>query len=136
MLLIPLTLDCFDDLVGHVPDLVYWKGLEVVLFEEVKRAQSKQFKRNAHMAVVVKPVEHTHTTAVPEEKQSKNFLLMISIFLYYNHCRHRIWLETRVLLMCTVSYSELICRRQLKAFLHYLCQETASKCVVLCLKTN
>lgn len=66
-----LTLDCFDYLVGHVPDLVNWKGLEAVLFEEVKRAQSEQFKRDAHMAVVVKPVKHTHTTAVPEEGNSQ-----------------------------------------------------------------
>lgn len=53
-------------------DLVNRKGLEVVLFEEVESAQSKQFKHNAHMAVVVKPVKHTHTTAVRREKQSEN----------------------------------------------------------------
>lgn len=75
-----LTLDCFDDLVGHVPDLVNWKWLEVVLFEEVKSAQSKQFKHDAHMAVVVKPVKHTHTTAEGrEKKQSENSMLIISI---------------------------------------------------------
>lgn len=65
-----LTSDCFDDLVSHMPDLVDWKGLEVVFFEKVKRAQSKEFKRNAHMAMVVKPVKHTHTTAVAEERNN------------------------------------------------------------------
>lgn len=81
-----LTLDCFDNMVGHVPELVDWKGLEVVLFEKVERAQAEQFKRDAHVAVVVKPVKHTHTTAIRRngKQRSETFTLMISICPYSN----------------------------------------------------
>lgn len=90
-----LTLDCFDDLVSHVPDLLEWKGLEAVLFEEVKRAQSKQLKHNAHMAMVVKPVKHMHKTAVTEKRKSKNVLSYLFVCIIIT-C-HDIWLETGVL---------------------------------------
>lgn len=82
MMLKLLTLDCFDDLVGHVPDLVDWKGLEIVLFEEIERAQSKKFKRNAHMAMVVKPVKHTHKTAVTEERNRKKTSCLLHPSVY------------------------------------------------------
>lgn len=96
-----LTLDCSDDLVGHVPDLVDRKGLEVVFFEEVERAQSKQFKHNAHVPVVVKPVKHTHTTAVTEKRNSA---LMISI----RYAALPLSEGKRECSQAAVSYSELI----------------------------
>lgn len=58
---IGLTADSVADLVGHVSDLVNWIRQEVVCFQEVKSAERQQLKRDAHMTVVVKPVQHLHT---------------------------------------------------------------------------
>ena len=56
-----LTADSVADLVGHVSDLVHGIRQEVVCFQEVKGAEREQLERDAHVAVVVKPVQHLHT---------------------------------------------------------------------------
>lgn len=61
MIHIGLTADSVADLVGHVPDLVNGIRQEVVCLQEVKGAERQQLKRDAHVAVVVKPVQHLHT---------------------------------------------------------------------------
>lgn len=66
---IGLTADSVADLLGHVSDLVNWIRQEVVWFQEVKCAERQQLKGDAHMAVVVKPVEHLHAVTDEEEKQ-------------------------------------------------------------------
>lgn len=58
-----LTADGVADLLGHVSDLVHGVRQEVVGFQEVKRAERQQLERDAHVAVVVKPVQHLHTVA-------------------------------------------------------------------------
>lgn len=58
---IGLTADSVADLEGHVSDLVNGIRQEVVFFQEVKGAERQQLKRDAHVAVVVKPIEHLHT---------------------------------------------------------------------------
>lgn len=58
---IELTADSVADLLGHVSDLVNGIRQEVVCFQEVKGAERQQLKRDAHVAVVVKPVQHLHT---------------------------------------------------------------------------
>lgn len=58
-----LTADSVADLLGHVSNLVKWIRKEVVCLQEVKGAEREQLKRDAHVAVVVKPVEHLHTVA-------------------------------------------------------------------------
>lgn len=58
-----LTADGVADLLGHVSDLVHGIRQEVVCFQEVKRAERQQLERDAHVAVVVKPVQHLHTVA-------------------------------------------------------------------------
>lgn len=64
-----LTSHSADDLVRHVPDVFDWKRLEVVLLEEIIGAQTKQFKRDAYMAMVVKPVQHVYTSPKAGEKE-------------------------------------------------------------------
>lgn len=61
-----LTADGVEDLMGHVSDLLNGIRQEVVCFQEVKRAERQQLKGDAHMAVVVEPVQHLHT--VPDGK--------------------------------------------------------------------
>lgn len=56
-----LTADGVADLVGHVSDLVNGIRQEVVCFQEVKGAERQQLKSDAHVAVVVKPIQHLHT---------------------------------------------------------------------------
>lgn len=58
---IELTADSVADLVGHVSDLVNGIRQVVVCFHEVKGAERQQLKRDANVAVVVKPVQHLHT---------------------------------------------------------------------------
>lgn len=58
-----LTADSVADLLGHVSDLVHGIRQEVVRFQEVKRAERQQLERDAHVAVVVKPVQHLHAVA-------------------------------------------------------------------------
>lgn len=58
---IGLTADSAADLVGHVSDLVNRIRQEVVCFQEVKGAERQQLEGDAHVAVVVKPVQHLHT---------------------------------------------------------------------------
>lgn len=65
---VELTADSVADLVGHVSDLVHGIRQEAVCFHEVEGAESEQLERDAHVAVVVKPVQHLHT--VTEETRS------------------------------------------------------------------
>lgn len=58
---IGLTADSVADLLGHVSDLVNGIRQEVVCFQEVKGADGQQLKRDAHVTVVAKPVQHLHT---------------------------------------------------------------------------
>lgn len=51
-----LTSHSLDDLVRHVPDLFDWKGLKVILLEEIVGAEAEQLKGDTDVAVVVKPV--------------------------------------------------------------------------------
>lgn len=64
---IGLTADSVADLVGHVSDLVKWIRQEVVCLQEVKGAERQQLEWDAHVSVVVEPVEHLH--AVTDRKQ-------------------------------------------------------------------
>ncbi len=57
-----LTSHSSDDLVRHMPDVFYGKGLEVVFLEEIIGAEAKQLKGNTDVAMVVKPVQHLHTS--------------------------------------------------------------------------
>lgn len=61
MVHVGLTADSVADLVGHVSDLVHGIRQEAVRFHEVEGAESEQLERDAHVAVVVKPVQHLHT---------------------------------------------------------------------------
>lgn len=63
-----LTADSLADLVGHVSDLGKWIRQEVVCLQEVKGAERKQLERDAHVSVVVEPVEHLH--AVTDRRQA------------------------------------------------------------------
>lgn len=58
-----LTADGVADLLGHVSDLVHGIRQEVVCLQEVKRAERQQLERDAHVAIVVKPVQHLHVVA-------------------------------------------------------------------------
>lgn len=58
-----LTADRVADLVGHVSDLVNGIRQEVVCFQEVEGAERQQLKADAHVAAVVKPVQHLHAVA-------------------------------------------------------------------------
>lgn len=74
-----LTSHCFDDLVGHVPDVLYGERLEVVFLEEIVGAEAKQLKGNTYVTVVVKPVQHVHTSTKGEEGRGRckvSFLLV------------------------------------------------------------
>lgn len=63
-----LTADSAADLVGHVSDVVNGIRHEVVCFQKVKGAERQQLKGDAHVAIVVKPVEHLHTVTDGREK--------------------------------------------------------------------
>ena len=56
-----LTSDGPDDAVGHVLDVLDGERLEVVLLEEVVGAEAQQLEGDAHVSVVVEPVQHAHT---------------------------------------------------------------------------
>lgn len=64
-----LTVDSEADLVSHVSDLVKGIRQEVVCFQEVKGAERQQLKRDANVAVTVKPVQHLYTQAKKEEEE-------------------------------------------------------------------
>lgn len=64
-----LTSHGSNDLVRHVPDVIYRERLEVVLFEEIVGAEAKQLEGNANMAVVIKRVQHVNTRARREERK-------------------------------------------------------------------
>lgn len=68
MLELLLTLHSSDDLVCHVPDVFYGERLEVVFLEEIVGAEAKQLKGDTNVAVVVKPVQHVHTSTEGEER--------------------------------------------------------------------
>ena len=63
---IGLTADGVADLVGHVSDLVNGIRQEAVCFQEVKGAERQQLERDAHVAVVVEPVQHLHAVTEGE----------------------------------------------------------------------
>lgn len=56
-----LTFHSLAHLVSHVPYLVDGVGQIVVVLQEVKGAEPQQFKGDAHVAMVVKPVKHPDT---------------------------------------------------------------------------
>lgn len=62
---------CSDDLECHVPDMFYGERLEVVFLEEIIGAETKQLKGDTNVAVVVKPVQHVHTSTKGEERYSR-----------------------------------------------------------------
>lgn len=66
---IGLTADSVEDLVGHLSDLAHGIRQEAVCFQKVKGAERQQLERDAHMAVVVKPVQHLHTVPDGTELQ-------------------------------------------------------------------
>lgn len=55
-------LDSHAEFVSHLSDLFDGIGLVIVVLEEVKDAGAKHFKGYANVAVVVKPVQHLHTS--------------------------------------------------------------------------
>ena len=61
-----LTADSLDGLIGYVSDVLYGERLEAVLLQEVVGAQSQQLQHDAHVTVVVEPVQHPHTRAAGE----------------------------------------------------------------------
>ena len=67
-----LTADSVADLIGHMSDVVNGIRQEVVCFQKVKGAERQQLKGDAHVAVVVKPVEHLHTVTDGEKKGERN----------------------------------------------------------------
>ena len=58
-----LTADSPDGLIGHVSDVLDGEGLEAVLLQEVVGAQSQQLQHDAHVTVMVEPVQHPHARA-------------------------------------------------------------------------
>lgn len=50
----------------HVPDVFYRERLEVVFLEEIIGAEAKQLKGDTNVAVVLKPVQHLHTSTLEE----------------------------------------------------------------------
>lgn len=64
-----LTFHSKTDLVGHVSDLPEGVGQVVVFFEEVEGAESQQLEGDAHVTVVVKPVEHLYAEAARQTEQ-------------------------------------------------------------------
>lgn len=83
-----LTADSVADLLGHVSDLVNGIRQEVVCFQEVEGADRQQLKRDAHVTVVVKPVQHLHTvtdgrrnTDSPRETERSTTIFRYSLFV-------------------------------------------------------
>lgn len=60
-LVIMEKLDSLAQLEGHVAHLMDGVGQVVVVFEEIEGAKAQKLKRDAHVAMVVKPVKHLHT---------------------------------------------------------------------------
>lgn len=56
----------------HVPDVFYRERLEVVFLEEIIGAEAKQLKGDTNVAVVLKPVQHLHTSTLEEEMYSRS----------------------------------------------------------------
>lgn len=67
-----LTSDSVANLVGHASDLVNGIRQEIVCFQEVKGAERQQLERDAHVAVVVKPVQHLHTVTDGERNKDED----------------------------------------------------------------
>lgn len=57
-----LTSHSLDDLVCHVPDMLYGERLEVVFLEEIIGAEAEQLKGDTNVAVIIEPVQHVYTS--------------------------------------------------------------------------
>lgn len=108
-----LTSHCSDDLVGHVPDVLYRERLEVVFFEEIVGAEAKQLKGNTYVTVVVKPVQHVHTSTKGEESHcwcKVSFLLgrLNTFFSCDKDIRGMKWLRNDLLSLIRVEGLQLL----------------------------
>lgn len=54
-----------------MPDVFYGERLEIVLLKEIIGAEAKQLKGNTNVAMVFKPVQHLHTSALEKERYSR-----------------------------------------------------------------
>lgn len=56
-----LTFDSIAELVRDVTDMIQWIRVVIIVFEEVEDAEAEHFESDAHMSVVIEPVQHTDT---------------------------------------------------------------------------
>lgn len=99
---IGLTADSVADLLGHVSDLVNGIRQEVVCFQEVEGADGQQLKRDAHVTVVVKPVQHLHTVTDGRRNRDSVWETQTSSIIF-THSLFVIW----ILLADLLQYVDL-----------------------------
>lgn len=59
-----LTGDAAEQLPGKILNLIAWKRSKVVLLEEVIHTHAEQFRHEAYVIPMVKPVQEVNTFAV------------------------------------------------------------------------
>lgn len=63
-----LTAHRFEDLKGHVSDLLHTERQEFVLSQELKAVEAEQLKHDADVTFVLKPVQHPHAGTVRRDE--------------------------------------------------------------------